>query len=65
MDMLEKAKQENHDDEAYTNDLVAQSQIEAHALKLFNAADQQDKLVVTANDFDRSFCLVVVVSRIP
>ncbi|XP_003746613.1 vacuolar protein sorting-associated protein VTA1 homolog [Galendromus occidentalis] len=43
MDLLEKAKQQNHDDEAYSNDLVAQSQIEAHALKLFNVADQQDK----------------------
>lgn len=43
MDQLEKAKQQNHDDEAYSNDLVAQSQIEAHALRLFQVADEQDK----------------------
>lgn len=43
MDTLERMKAENRDNEAFTNDIVAQSTIEAHALKLFSWADQQDR----------------------
>ena len=43
MDHLEKSKKENSDNEAFTNDVVAQAHIENYALKLFTWADTQDR----------------------
>lgn len=43
MDWLEKFKKEHHDNEAITNDVVAQAYLENYALKLFTYADQQDR----------------------
>ncbi|OQR79823.1 vacuolar protein sorting-associated protein VTA1-like [Tropilaelaps mercedesae] len=50
MDILEKMKADNRDNEAFSNDIVAQSTIEAHALKLFTWANQQDR----NSNFDKS-----------
>lgn len=46
MDWLEKCKKEHHDNEAITNDVVAQAYLENYALKLFSYADQQDRAAV-------------------
>ncbi|XP_031618384.1 vacuolar protein sorting-associated protein VTA1 homolog [Contarinia nasturtii] len=43
MDWLEKFKKQHHDNEAVTNDIVAQAYLENYALKLFTYADQQDR----------------------
>lgn len=43
MNTLERMKAENRENEAFTNDIVAQSTIEAHAIKLFSWADTQDR----------------------
>lgn len=43
MDWLEKAKKSHHDDEAITNEVVAQAHLENYAFKLFSYADQQDR----------------------
>lgn len=43
MDWLEKFKKEHHDNEAITNDIVAQAYLENYALKLFTYADQNDR----------------------
>jgi len=43
MDWLETAKKENHENEAITNEVVAQAHLENYALKLFQYADRQDR----------------------
>lgn len=43
MDWLEKFKKEHHDNEAISNEIVAQAHLENYALKLFTYADQQDR----------------------
>lgn len=43
MDWLEQFKKQHHDNEAITNDVVAQAYLENYALKLFNFADSQDR----------------------
>lgn len=43
MDWLEKFKKEHHENEAITNDVVAQAYLENYALKLFTYADQNDR----------------------
>ncbi|KFM73993.1 Vacuolar protein sorting-associated protein VTA1-like protein, partial [Stegodyphus mimosarum] len=43
MDWLENEKKKRHDDEAITNDVVAQAHIENYALKLFLWADNEDR----------------------
>lgn len=43
MDWLEQFKKQHHDNEAITNDIVAQAYLENYALKLFNFADSQDR----------------------
>lgn len=43
MDWLESFKKEHHDNEAITNDVVAQAYLENYALKLFTYADQNDR----------------------
>lgn len=43
MDWLETFKKTHHDNEAITNDIVAQAYLENYALKLFTYADQNDR----------------------
>lgn len=43
MDWLEKFKKEHHENEAITNDVVAQAYLENYTLKLFTYADQNDR----------------------
>lgn len=43
MDWLEKFKKTHHENEAITNDIVAQAYLENYALKLFTYADQNDR----------------------
>ncbi|XP_022711167.1 vacuolar protein sorting-associated protein VTA1 homolog isoform X1 [Varroa jacobsoni] len=50
MSFLEEMKAANRQNEAFTNDIIAQSHIEGHALKLFAWADQQDR----NSNFDKS-----------
>lgn len=46
MTWLESFKAEHHDNEAITNEIVAQAHLENYALKLFTYADQQDRAAV-------------------
>lgn len=46
MDWLEKTKKANHDNEAITNEVVAQAHLENYALKLYSFADQQDRAAI-------------------
>lgn len=56
MEWLEVFKKQHKDNEAITNEVVAQAHLENYALKLFNYADQQDraanfqKFVIVPND---------------
>ncbi|CAG0902616.1 unnamed protein product [Cyprideis torosa] len=50
LDWLEKVKNSSKEDEAFTNDVVAQSHVEQYALKLFNWADGEDR----ASRFNKS-----------
>ncbi|XP_055322498.1 vacuolar protein sorting-associated protein VTA1 homolog [Sitodiplosis mosellana] len=50
MDWLEQFKKEHHDNEAITNDVVAQAYLENYAMKLFTYADQQDR----ASNFNKN-----------
>ncbi|XP_066594950.1 vacuolar protein sorting-associated protein VTA1 homolog [Prorops nasuta] len=50
MDWLEKTKKEMHENEAITNDVVAQAHLENWALKLFLYADKNDR----ASNFGKS-----------
>lgn len=43
MGWLETTKSAHHDNEAITNEIVAQAHLENYALKLFTYADQQDR----------------------
>lgn len=43
MEWLEVFKKQHKDNEAITNEIVAQAHLENYALKLFNYADQQDR----------------------
>lgn len=43
MEWLEVFKRQHKDNEAITNEIVAQAHLENYALKLFNYADQQDR----------------------
>lgn len=43
MDWLESVKKSKKDNEAITNDTVAQAYLENYAHKLFSFADQQDR----------------------
>lgn len=43
MGWLETSKKENANNDAVTNEVVAQAHLENYALKLFTYADQQDR----------------------
>lgn len=43
MGWLETTKSAHHDNEAITNEIVAQAHLENYALKLFTYADQNDR----------------------
>lgn len=56
MGWLEESKSLHHDNEAITNEIVAQAHLENYALKLFTYADQQDR---AANFTKYVFCLSI------
>jgi len=64
MDWLEKTKKELHDNEAITNNVVAQAYLEKGALKFFLSADKKDKAANFSEQVARMFFGVLMLYNV-